>query len=60
MIHDMKHDMWQVVKILSINGQTIHSKGPTNDITKWQTFLTKYGIVFPFKTLNKSVGGHTL
>ena len=33
----------------SIRSQTLHSKGTSYDITKYQTFLTKYGIVCPFK-----------
>ena len=33
----------------SIRSQTIHSKGTAYDITKYQTILTKYGIVCPFK-----------
>ena len=35
----------------SIRSQTIHSKGTAYDITKYQTFLTKYGIVCPFKRI---------
>ena len=33
----------------SIRSQTLHSKGTAYDITKYQTFLTKYGKVCPFK-----------
>ena len=33
----------------SIRRQTLHYKGTAYDITKYQTFLTKYGIVCPFK-----------
>ena len=33
----------------SIRSQTLHSKGTAYDITKYQTFLTKYGIVCHFK-----------
>ena len=33
----------------SIRNQTFHSKGTAYDITKYQTFLTKYGIVCLFK-----------
>ena len=33
----------------SIRSQTILSKGTADDITKYQTFLTKYEIVCPFK-----------
>ena len=32
----------------SIRSQTTHSKGTAYDITKYQTFLTKYGMVCPF------------
>ena len=33
----------------SLRSQTIYSKGTAYDITKYKTFLTKYGIVCPFK-----------
>ena len=33
----------------SIRSQTIHYKGTSYDITKYQTFLTKYEIVCPLK-----------
>ena len=33
----------------SIRGQTLHYKGTAYDITKYETFLTRYGIVCPFK-----------
>ena len=32
----------------SIRSQTFHSKGAAYDITKYQTFLTKYKILCPF------------
>ena len=41
----------------SIRSQTFHSKGTAYDITKYETFFTKHGIVYPFKrTLVNSRG----
>ena len=34
----------------SIRSQTLHSKGTAYDITKYQTFLAKYGILCPLLT----------
>ena len=39
----------------SIRSQTIHIKGTAYDITKYQTFLTKYGIVSPFKRTSVNI-----
>ena len=45
----------------SIRSQTFHSKGTAYDITKYQTFLTKCGIVCPFKGhLLTAEGQHTI
>ena len=33
----------------SIRSKTIHSKGTAYDISKYKTFLTKYGLVCHFK-----------
>ena len=33
----------------SISSQTLHSKGTAYGITIYKTFLTKYGIVWPFR-----------
>ena len=45
------HKIWPYIRAKrdSLRSQTFSSKGTVYDITKYQTFLTKYGTVFSFK-----------
>ena len=41
----------------NIRSRTTHSKGTEYDITKYQTFITKYGMVCPFKRTFVNIRG---